>query len=541
MTQRKLLTDAAGVALAYALDLSGMGAMKPLGQKAIAWVASCLDPELPGSIENTLARMQAGLEMFLRSERISEEHAFAASANALAIVNKYGLDTAGLIKHDLDASASARAVLEAARPELESIGEPEASLCRALVERLYRLLLDDPHVVRDLEAAFRRVLLQRLNLILEQARSTSETLRAAARQVAAGALLNNPSRVWMRDRFPPSALLRAEYRIVPFSGRDETMSEIRDWCDAPPSVAVRLYTAPGGMGKTRLFLEVCARLVDEGWAAGFLVERGVSPELLDSLLRASRRILIVVDYAETRRSAVLQVLRHAAIISAPMHVRVVLIARAAADWWWALQGEGAGVGDLITGEATRHIRLTPVATAEREREQLLERAGQSFGAVLGLPGLPSEPTRSADLNSPLFDRVLFLHLHALAEVIGQDAQGEDGLLDFLLDRERAFWDGGMRALGLDHLAGRAITQAAAVATLAGSAHDRPAAIDLIRAVPLLAGQPEVVLDQIVELLHRLYPSERWLAGVQPDLLGERLVERVTEDDPRLLALFGNRS
>jgi hypothetical protein len=81
-------------------------------------------------------------------------------------------------------------------------------------------------------------------------------------------------------------------------------------------------------------------------------------------------------------------------------------------------------------------------------------------------------------------------------------------------------------------------QAAAVATLAGSAATRSEAIKLLRKAPLLGGQSAAVLGNVAELFHRLYPGEKWLHGIQPDLLGEHLVERAIAEDPNLLQMFG---
>jgi hypothetical protein len=60
---------------------------------------------------------------------------------------------------------------------------------------------------------------------------------------------------------------------------------------------------------------------------------------------------------------------------------------------------------------------------------------------------------------------------------------------------------------------------------------------LISQVPLLAGQPRAVVTKLTMLLHDLYPAPTWLAGVQPDLLGEHLVATSIDEDPLLLGVF----
>jgi len=69
---------------------------------------------------------------------------------------------------------------------------------------------------------------------------------------------------------PPGALLRADFEVVPFLYRIRELAELKKWCNAKPWFGLRLYTGAGGMGKTRLALELCEKLVEEHWRAGIL-------------------------------------------------------------------------------------------------------------------------------------------------------------------------------------------------------------------------------------------------------------------------------
>lgn len=74
-------------------------------------------------------------------------------------------------------------------------------------------------------------------------------------QIQQSALLQLRGKTWQRGRgFSPSLLLRPENQVVPFhSTREELRDSIIDWAenDKRYSVAMRLYTGPGGVGKTR--------------------------------------------------------------------------------------------------------------------------------------------------------------------------------------------------------------------------------------------------------------------------------------------------
>ena len=69
----------------------------------------------------------------------------------------------------------------------------------------------------------------------------------------------------------PSELLQAKYAVVPYADVTGMAAELLDWCtDDPRPTAGRLIHGPGGLGKTRLLIEVAAKLREQGWIAGFL-------------------------------------------------------------------------------------------------------------------------------------------------------------------------------------------------------------------------------------------------------------------------------
>jgi nucleoside phosphorylase len=367
----------------------------------------------------------------------------------------------------------------------------------------------------------------------------SEDERAAPTRVAP---LDIPAWEWRPDIFAPSALLRAEFGAVPFYGRERELHDLVEWSRTEQPLAVRLYTGAGGMGKTRLMLELCRHLRDDGCHAGFLsreLEAEQNATALDAVVGRDDRCLVVVDYAETRIVAVTALLRHALERTADRRTRIVLLARSRGDWWAELQRQPNRLGDVLTGPATTVESLKPLASDLAQRRAVFDRAAVSFARYVG------GSDRMADappLEARHHERVLYILIAALAAVQGESIKDENGLLDFTLRREQQLLDKGVDTPSLGHLKGWPILQAAAVATLVGSAGDRAEAARLISVAPLLQKESDVVIDAVAMLLHRLYPGDAWLAGVLPDLLGEHLVDRVVERDPTLLShLFGSAS
>jgi 5'-methylthioadenosine/S-adenosylhomocysteine nucleosidase len=349
-----------------------------------------------------------------------------------------------------------------------------------------------------------------------------------------------PEWQWRPDIFAASALLRAEFGVVPFLGRREELDDLLAWSNGTRRLAVRLYTGAGGMGKTRLMIELCKQLRGAEWHAGFLSrELAVDrlPNALDAFTRGRDRCLVVVDYAETRIPEVTALLRTVLGWADGRACRIVLLARARGDWWSELQRQPDRVGEFLSGPATTVERLKPLASELPDRRRVFDSAVASFAAhVETATVIDAVPPLEAEHNQ----RALYILIAALAAVEGRSIKDEDGLLDYALDRERRLLDTGVDELALKHLKGWPVLQAAAVATLVGTASDRAEAARLLSAAPLLTAEPPTAIDAVAELLHRLYPGESWLQGVLPDLLGEHLVERVLEDDPGLLErLFGS--
>lgn len=356
-------------------------------------------------------------------------------------------------------------------------------------------------------------------------RSATATGKPVPRE-SRSATLRVPEFEWRPEVSPPGALLRAEYGIVPFHGREKERSDLHAWCTEGPAVRVRLYTGPGGMGKTRLALEIAKTLKQEGWRAGFL-ESDLSPEeAWKAVSRRGGQVLAIVDYAETRRELLVPLLRRLYATDAGP-IRVILLARAALDWWEQLKAEGHGVGELLSGPATSRHSLPALALNVPERSESYRLAGQAFAGRLN-GNAPTEPLEG--IETSLFERVLLLHMAALASIEGVKVKGEDGVLDYILKREIRYWTHRAVDRQIDATLVVGIGRAMAAITLGGGVRSEEEAIEVLSRLQAFQGQTGDVLLAVARLLRECYPGDRWIEPILPDLLGEHLVQREMERD-----------
>jgi hypothetical protein len=473
----------ASAKVAIAVMVSGpVGALGEAANQAVdLFLARSADTA--GATRQLIRKVAAGLEEFANSEGLDPAAARRSVGEARTLIARYGLTAMELVDAGLDPASVVEIVLRRGAPQWAELDEGDQSLVRMAVDAIYRGLLADPDAFPELTREFQRAVLNRLDSVAELPELTRQMLaRAAAAQ-----LVVDPLRWWRPDRYPTSSLLRAEYSVVPFEGRLDMLEDIDAWAADRAVVALRVYYGVGGIGKTRLLIEACRRLRRQGWAAGFLsLDAGeVTAETLSAVASGRPGGFVVVDYAETRTDAAASLL--AAALATAAKTRVVLLARSVTDWWYSF-GPGE-VRDFLLGPAATRHPVPPLASDVPARRELFDHAARRFCEVLTLkyPRPPEAGAAEAGAAGPdaagpdageaaepvlsgtVYDRVLFIHLRALAATLNVAAADESGLLDFALAREQRFWDDGLRALGHPGLAGRPVRQAAALTTLAGSA------------------------------------------------------------------------
>ena len=248
------------------------------------------------------------------------------------------------------------------------------------------------------------------------------------------------SRDWLREL--PSRMLNARRAVVPFTGRDDQVAELRHWRDSGPRLAVRWLHGPGGQGKTRLVGRLAAESASAGWKviAAFHGPDADSPEpgSQDMRLGDASGVLMIVDYADRWRfTSLTWLLKNGLLNQSGVMTRVLMVARTA-DSWPAVRGI---VDTYEAGTSTQH--LPPLGQGTGERRSMFTAALNSFAAIYQLSGADSIRPPGA-LDDPEFGLTLALHMAALVAVDSRATgrhppSGTAGLSMYLLDREQLHW------------------------------------------------------------------------------------------------------
>ncbi|MFD9891352.1 AAA family ATPase [Amycolatopsis sp. NPDC059027] len=212
----------------------------------------------------------------------------------------------------------------------------------------------------------------------------------------------------------PSAWLRAEYRIVSFTGRDAELADLLSWVNEPAPVSAYLISGPPGQGKTRLAQQLCERLTRQGWTAGIVHENATAADLT-TLATVNNQLLVVVDEAEnhfdhTHALATALVERST---NAPQ-ARLLLLSRQSGERLQRLHTPGNDRVASLFHTLDNHS-LAPLARTEAEREAEFRRALDAFAGYLELP----VPALAApeDLAQPRFGSARVLHAVALSSLL----------------------------------------------------------------------------------------------------------------------------
>jgi tetratricopeptide (TPR) repeat protein len=322
----------------------------------------------------------------------------------------------------------------------------------------------------------------------------------------------------------PAGLLDPRREVVGFLGRENELKNLAVWCQDGAPRGVRLVTGPGGVGKTRLSVELCTWMEVLGWHCVRPGDGGEAAALGAARQAWRGRVLIVVDYAETR-PGLTGLLRAVAADDGP--VRVLLLSRSAGEWWERLRSEELAVRELLAGTGAGDPLPVTVA-ARMSNEQVVAAAVPTFAAALGVVA-PERVTVEAGDGAV---RVLDLHAAALVAVLRSAEAGGSpvsvrvtDVLDELLGHEARFWQGTADRLGLTGGTGGLTVRELRHIVVAGAllgAGSREEAVALLDRVPVSRSV------KVAEWLQELYPPVKgldsgWLGALTPDRLAERLV------------------
>lgn len=329
----------------------------------------------------------------------------------------------------------------------------------------------------------------------------------------------------------PASLLNARHGVVPFHTwlRANELDALGSWTERDDPVAVAIVAGPGGVGKTRLMLELCEQARSADFVAGF-VPPHVSYEDFAGLFAPDAKYLAIVDYAETRPAIGVWLTRAASLAPHPgQRTRVVLVVRSLADWWDGLLGRStAELHGLLRRDEP--IVLSPGALNHEARGRVYRDAATHFARLRGVSVPADGPP---DLGASRFGRVLYLHMAALAAVDGRPA-AVGSLLADTLRHEREFWSRQLATIDCetDHELSRVqreVDLGVAAVSLAGGTNTEQRALELFTRARV--GEP--LRAPLLARLGDLYPGtaeattgHAYLSPLEPDLLAEAHVAAV---------------
>lgn len=339
--------------------------------------------------------------------------------------------------------------------------------------------------------------------------------------------------LWREVSGSRADLLHPRYGVVPFVGRDELLAHLMLWRERPDPLRVAVLAGAGGFGKTRTAVEVCVAAERAGWTAGFLaLSDDRQLDRVAALAAWPGRLLVAVDYAETRPGVVAELLASLYRRTHSPPARVILVTRQGSTWMELLDLFAIGDAKL---ELASLLRAADVVRLDRDvaevgRLRLFETAVTAFSERLGYTRLaPPRP----ELLAGHFARPLYVLAAALLltedSSLDVDDLAADDILTAVLDRHEAeYWDRWNRRIGLG-LSRRDQRRAVAWAALLG-ADTEAEAIALVRQLPGFEDCAAERARTIAIWLSCLYGPGRLdarpaVVPLEPDLLAEALIAR----------------
>lgn len=351
----------------------------------------------------------------------------------------------------------------------------------------------------------------------------------------------------------PTELLQAKFAAVQYSDVTGMREVLLDWCaDTQRVSAGRLIHGAGGLGKTRLMIDVAAELRRQGWIAGFL-NRAVNADeaTLKQRWQAIEQIiahgednglLLVIDYAESRREEVVRLTQ--LLLTQEAHaqrrMRFVLLARGAGAWWHELIDEKPEVHWLFRdGEGGIAASVLPGIVSAEQRLRFFRHSLENFASALRTQGVetatgePRADRLRRIASGEGFSRPLAVQMEALLHLTSATpaAPGIHAQLRAVLGLEHDHWT---KLLGsLDGERRRDMDRGVAQVTAINGVAARPAAERLLMADGFYKGKraARVDVDPVYRNLSVVYAAgDGGLVPLEPDLVGEHQVATIGDEE-----------
>lgn len=325
---------------------------------------------------------------------------------------------------------------------------------------------------------------------------------------------------------PLSQLLRPENEAVDFVYRTEELDQLTTWRDCQERVLISVTHGPGGQGKTRLATEFGRRS-----ASTFTVlrarlrEPGIDGHLTHGKrgdLR-SRRILLVVDYADRWPTSQLMSLISQQVAADHETLRIMLLCRS--NTWTSSLNYQLSRLNVPAFARIPAGTLGAVGRNPAEQQTLYESARDSFAKLRNMSRsdlVPAPDLFHKDATMP----VLAIQMAALVHLDGDAGDADlptdpNEVADYLLEREHAWWG---RSFPGQHCTDPVIMARAVFLAVLVRGVPQPVAVAILMELDLAADRTSA--QSIIDNHAGYYPpadSSQALAPLPPDRLSERFV------------------
>ncbi|MCY1669024.1 toll/interleukin-1 receptor domain-containing protein [Rhizobium sp. SL86] len=461
------------------------------------------------------------------------------AADVVVVIWSPGAVASRFVKAEVERALLSRKLVNLRAPDFPLSDVP---LNYAAVDHIQTLELDDlAPVLKAIDTVRRGETLVGARQLHEHYRERfGESLFDPRRQ----ALPKDPAMV------TPSVLLQAPFEVANYADAAGVLADMLDWCHGAGTyseinrlAAGRLLHGPGGLGKTRLMIEAVRRLRAEGWLAGFYPAAPTGDPARSDMRRLAIQqvlshgpesgVLMVLDYAESRASDVIELARMARKRpdDAIRPFRLVLLSRG--EGWWqdiyrtepevqvVFNKRGAPHGDVIAAaplpEGPERLQVFDAMRAALAPIVAQQAAAGRFPPVNETALLQDKRDRLA--TNTAYARPLALQMEALLSLAGESGSEIAELLESVLLLERNHWRKVIVGLADDGRREMAMRRGISQVTALGGVDAKPALQRLMQR-DLYFGQ-RAPIDMPLSELNRLYGrGQTWVAPLEPDLIGE---------------------